>query len=224
MENNHRIRISSRYALHVCIEREGGRKLCNVHYNVLYILIYACVVYGAVQNVCPLFTLLHILDSVHQCCSTPPSPLGLQSPHWVPSLPIGSLPSPLGPHPPHWVPALPIGSSPSPLGPHPPHWVLTLPIESSPSPLGPHPPLNLSIGSRSTSDPHHYQKEQEGAFIASPDPFRTFPGHSEHQRSTSPPPWFIAEPHVPPAPKDYQVCLFVCVCVCVCVCVYVVCV
>ena len=70
----------------------------------------------------------------------------------------------------------------------------------------------------------------------SPEPwFRTFPGRSfaEVQRSTSPPPWFIAEPHTPVA-RDFEVfenvcsllcdtceCVIdarVCVCVCVCVC------
>ncbi|KAL5489206.1 hypothetical protein EMCRGX_G018273 [Ephydatia muelleri] len=100
---------------------------------------------------------------------------------------------------------------------HSNQWSLSPPFPSPTSPIDEQSPPSPSpadfsmendhrtrISARSTSEPYAYLKEQESAFIASPDPFRTFPGHSEHQRSTSPPPWFIAEPHVPPAPKDYQ--------------------
>ena len=55
---------------------------------------------------------------------------------------------------------------------------------------------------RSVSDP--YTVNDVEGFRASPDPFRTFPGHSEH-RSNSPPPWFIPEVQTQIVAKDFQV-------------------
>ncbi len=57
---------------------------------------------------------------------------------------------------------------------------------------------------RSSSDPYTNADIEEG-FRASPDPFKTYPGHMEGHRSTSPPPWFIAEPHTPLVPREFQV-------------------
>lgn len=57
---------------------------------------------------------------------------------------------------------------------------------------------------RSSSDPY---AEAEG-FRPSPDPFRTFPGHNEPSRGSSPPPWYIADPHTPVVSGDFQVCIY----------------
>jgi len=48
------------------------------------------------------------------------------------------------------------------------------------------------------------EPENIEGFRASPDPFRTYPGHAEVHRNTSPPPWFIDEPHTPLVPSDFQ--------------------
>ncbi len=56
---------------------------------------------------------------------------------------------------------------------------------------------------RSSSDPYA-PSELEG-FRPSPDPFRTYPGHNEPSRGSSPPPWYIADPHTPVVSGDFQV-------------------
>lgn len=61
---------------------------------------------------------------------------------------------------------------------------------------------------RSSSDPY-YASDMEG-FRPSPDPFRTFPGHTEPSRGSSPPPWYIADPHTPIVSGDFQVCMYIC--------------
>ena len=60
--------------------------------------------------------------------------------------------------------------------------------------------FDYSVSNRSASDPENME-----GFRASPDPFRTYPVHGEISRGTSPPPWFIAEPHTPRVPNDFQV-------------------
>ena len=63
--------------------------------------------------------------------------------------------------------------------------------------------LHTRVHNRSSSEP--YPPNDVEGFRASPDPFRTYPIHTEgHPRSTSPPPWFIGEPHTPIVPKDFQ--------------------
>lgn len=56
---------------------------------------------------------------------------------------------------------------------------------------------------RSTSDP--YSTNEPEGFRPSPDPFRTYPGHNEPSRGSSPPPWYIADPHTPVVSGDFQV-------------------
>lgn len=63
---------------------------------------------------------------------------------------------------------------------------------------------------RSSSDPYAGNEAIHEGFRASPGPFRTFPGalgevEGDTQRSTSPPPWFIAEPHTPRVKQDFLV-------------------
>ncbi len=69
----------------------------------------------------------------------------------------------------------------------------------------------LFINGRSSSDPYAGNEVVQEAVRASPDPFRTFPGASgevgDPLRSTSPPPWFIAEPHTPRVKQDFLVSL-----------------
>ena len=62
--------------------------------------------------------------------------------------------------------------------------------------------VTLLLFTRSASEPNDVDAHRE-----SPEPwFRTFPGRTvvDVPRSTSPPPWFIAEPHTPVA-RDFEV-------------------
>ncbi len=69
----------------------------------------------------------------------------------------------------------------------------------------------LFFNGRSSSDPYTGNEVVQEGVRASPDPFRTFPGASgevgDPLRSTSPPPWFIAEPHTPRVKQDFLVSL-----------------
>ncbi len=75
-----------------------------------------------------------------------------------------------------------------------------------------HASIMLFINGRSSSDPYSGSELVQEGVRASPDPFQTFPGASgdiggDPLRSTSPPPWFIAEPHTPRVKQDFLVSL-----------------